>query len=110
MQSSFSFYKCRCAGTTTKDRRCKQKVLLPMKMKWTCVDHTIDYETTKMEETKANVFHLAPKQGGEVVEIRHKFYIDGKVNYVIYTPDHSKSVDANQFYQVPSHLDFYIIQ
>jgi hypothetical protein len=98
----------RCCGENKQGRRCKQTCILPIKRRWTCIDHTLDYEACSMEATKARTFYLI-SQGGSNVEIRSKFYIKGKIHYLIERDSESLYVNKDEFYTIPSEYQFIVI-
>ena len=99
-------FKCRCSGYNTKEKRCKQRVLLPIKMKWTCVDHTIDYEATNMKESNGRVFFIQIKNTRQVIQIRHKFYNEGRIKYLINDLTNFRYVEPTEFYDLPEDYTF----
>jgi hypothetical protein len=101
-------FKCRCSGYNKMERRCKQRVLLPIKMKWTCVDHSINYEATNMKESKGHVFFICKKNSKQVIQIRHKFYNEGRIKYLINDLTNSRYVEPEEFYDLPEQYNFHI--
>jgi hypothetical protein len=102
----------RCSGLNIEGRRCKHKAFLPKDRIWTCVDHTIDYESSNMEETKARRFYMIKEEDYRdymVQEVRSKFYQDGKIRYMIAKCNQVSFVSREDFYDVPSGMEFIVV-
>lgn len=100
-----------CSGTTIQGKRCKHRGVSGSK-KWKCVDHTINWDASTMEESNGTCFYIIKKGGSLVEEIRRKYYINGCPKYVIdpfFRKGGNYFVSREEFYTVPAGYKFSVV-